>query len=137
RLMRALFGIAALMVAGSLAACRAPDVLEATPARRSTLDVEYRVLAPPPGCGTARAPVVFLPALGFTGHSFAAVAAHMDACRARVLVDLPGVGSEAGEPPVSSARVVDAIAEAIAAESREPVILVGHSIGGAARKSVV
>lgn len=129
--MRALLRMAALLAAGSLAACRAPDVVERTPSRRSTLDVEYRVLPPPPGCGVPRAPVVFLPALGFTGHSFAAVAAHMDACRARVLVDLPGVGDDATQAPVSSARVVDAIADAIAAESDRPVILVGHSVGGA------
>jgi pimeloyl-ACP methyl ester carboxylesterase len=126
-----LLRMAALLLAGSLAGCRAPDVLEATPARRSALDVEYRVLPPPPGCGAPRSPIVFLPALGFTGHSFAAVAAHMDACRARVLVNLPGVGGEAGQAPISSPMVVDAIAEAIAAESDAPVILVGHSVGGA------
>jgi pimeloyl-ACP methyl ester carboxylesterase len=129
--MRAPLRMVALLAAGSLATCRAPDVLEATPPQRSVLDVEYRVLPPPPSCGPPRAPVVFLPALGFTGHSFAAVAEHMDACRARVLVNLPGLGSDQAQPPVSSARVVDAIADAIAAQSAQPVILVGHSVGGA------
>jgi 4,5:9,10-diseco-3-hydroxy-5,9,17-trioxoandrosta-1(10),2-diene-4-oate hydrolase len=106
-------------------ACRARDVSEATPPARSSLAVEYRVIPPPSGCGPVRAPVVFLPALGFTGHSFAAVASNMSSCRPRILVDLPALDQ------VSSTRVIDAVAGVIADQSAEPVILVGHSIGGA------
>jgi pimeloyl-ACP methyl ester carboxylesterase len=106
-------------------ACRARDVSEATPAARSALAVEYRVMPPPDGCGPVRAPVVFLPALGFTGHSFAAVASNMASCRARILVNLPALEQ------FSSTRVIDSIAGVIADQSDEPVILVGHSLGGA------
>lgn len=129
--MMSLLRIAALLLAGSLVSCRAPDVVEATLARRSSLDVMYRVLPAPAGCGPVLAPVVFLPALGFTGHSFAAVAAHMGACRPRVLVTLPGVDDGKGLDPVVAKRVVDAVDGVILAESQEPVILVGHSLGGA------
>jgi pimeloyl-ACP methyl ester carboxylesterase len=111
-------------------ACRAPDVREATEPQRTSLDVIYRVVPAPRGCGPVRAPLVFLPALGFTGHAFAAVAERIEACRARVLVTLPGV-DDSRMDPVSADEVVAAVADVIAAESEEPVILVGHSLGGA------
>jgi pimeloyl-ACP methyl ester carboxylesterase len=92
-----------------------------------------RVLPPPSGCRQELTPMVFLPALGFTGHSFAAVATEMTSCRARVLVDLPGIGDGPTAARVTCDDIVAAVAEVL-----EEVtlggglpILVGHSIGGA------
>lgn len=47
-----------------------------------------------------------------------------------VLVDLPGHGLSAMPQLFSLERAVDAMDQALAAESSEPVVLVGHSIGG-------
>src|SRR5262245_28254796 len=91
------------------------------------------VLPSPPGCRQELAPVVFLPALGFSGHSFAAVVAQMTACRERVLVDLPGIGDGPTAAKVTSRDIVAAVAEVLKSVSSRggPPVLDGHSIGGA------
>jgi pimeloyl-ACP methyl ester carboxylesterase len=127
--MRALFILC-------LVGCAPADVVDRAEPRtasvqHSTLHAHYRVLPPPPDCAPLEPPIVFLPALGFTGHSFAAIALHMHACRERVLVDLPGIGDEVALGKVNSAEVVEAVDDVIRSESGAPVILVGHSIGGA------
>jgi pimeloyl-ACP methyl ester carboxylesterase len=97
------------------------------------LHASARVLPVPPGCRQDLAPIVFLPALGFTGHSFAAVAAEMTCCRERVLVDLPGIGEGPTAAKVTCADIVAAVAEVLERVSSggRPPVLVGHSIGGA------
>src|SRR5688572_18221521 len=47
-----------------------------------------------------------------------------------VLVELPGHGASSMPEPFSLEDVTRALDAAIAAESEEPVILVGHSVGG-------
>ena len=47
-----------------------------------------------------------------------------------VLVDLPGHGVSAMLEPFSLERAVQALDAALAGSSREPVVLVGHSLGG-------
>jgi len=47
-----------------------------------------------------------------------------------VLLELPGHGSSDMPEPFSLDRATEALGQALAAESREPVILVGHSVGG-------
>jgi pimeloyl-ACP methyl ester carboxylesterase len=47
-----------------------------------------------------------------------------------VLVDLPGHGLSEMPHPFSLDRAVDAMEQALEAETSEPVVLVGHSIGG-------
>jgi len=97
------------------------------------LHADARVLPAPNGDGHEAAPLVFLPALGFTGHSFADVAAQMQAPRRRVLIDLPGIGEGMPAEPVDGDAIVDAVAETLASLDlgERPVVLVGHSIGGA------
>ena len=97
------------------------------------LHVDARILPPPNGDGEEAAPLVFFPALGFTGHSFSDVVAHLGVRRRRVLVDLPGIGDGAPIDRVSPDCIIDAIA---AVMNRCELghcrpILVGHSIGGA------
>jgi pimeloyl-ACP methyl ester carboxylesterase len=118
--------------------CMPADVIDGGRAEPRTSSVQhgrlrahYYVLPVPPGCTTHEAPIVFLPALGFTGHSFIAIATRMHACRERVLVDLPGIGDEVSLYKVNSPEVVQAIDDVIQSEGGKPVILVGHSIGGA------
>ncbi|HEY7955658.1 MAG TPA: alpha/beta hydrolase [Polyangia bacterium] len=98
----------------------------------SSLHARFSVLPPPAGCAPVLAPVVFLPALGFTGDSFEAVARRVTACRARILVDYPGIGEgPTVDGEVRASEVVRAVDDVIASESARPVVLVGHSIGGA------
>jgi len=47
-----------------------------------------------------------------------------------VLVELPGHGVSEMPDPFSFERATQALDEALAQESREPVVLVGHSVGG-------
>jgi pimeloyl-ACP methyl ester carboxylesterase len=47
-----------------------------------------------------------------------------------VLVELPGHGLSEMPEPLTLERAAEALDRAIAAESREPVVLVGHSVGG-------
>jgi pimeloyl-ACP methyl ester carboxylesterase len=125
-----------LVVGASLYCCTPGDVAERTPSQTasvstSPLRASYRVLMPPAWCRSVRAPVVFLPALGFTGHSFFATAERMESCRKRVLVDLPGFEGKDDFDSIASNQVIDAIDDVIRSESGQPVILVGHSTGGA------
>ena len=76
-------------------------------------------------------PLIFLPALGFAGHSFAEVAARMHACRRRVLIDLPGISDGSGGFGVEPDDILEAVAAAVDRIGGRPAILVGHSIGGA------
>jgi pimeloyl-ACP methyl ester carboxylesterase len=78
------------------------------------------------------APIVFLPALGLTQHSWAGVTAKLGACRPRVLVDLPGVGEAPPAGGLDADAVLAALVEvvdAVAPDGR--VVLAGHSLGGA------
>jgi pimeloyl-ACP methyl ester carboxylesterase len=91
-----------------------------------------RVL-PAPDDGSEQPPLIFLPALGFTGHSFIDVTASLHAPRKRVLVDLPGIGDGPEADSVDCQDIIDAVAGAVDEcdlGGRQP-ILVGHSIGGA------
>lgn len=92
-----------------------------------------RVLFAPMGQELDAGPIIFLPALGFTGHSFAAVVARMSAGRRRVLVDLPGIGEEPATSTSEAADIIDAVARVLGDFDRDGQrpILVGHSIGGA------
>lgn len=47
-----------------------------------------------------------------------------------VLVELPGHGSSDMPEPFSLERATQSLVQALEADSREPVILVGHSVGG-------
>jgi pimeloyl-ACP methyl ester carboxylesterase len=47
-----------------------------------------------------------------------------------ILVQLPGHGQSAMPEPFSLSAAVEALDHALAAESKEPVVLVGHSVGG-------
>ncbi len=102
------------------------------PARTtSPLRAAYRVLPPPRSCAAVAPPIVFLPALGFTGQSWSRMTSLLHACRARVLVDLPGIGESAEAKALARDEVVAAIATVIHAESGgRPVVLVGNSVGG-------
>ena len=96
-------------------------------ARALTPEVRLDVLPPPSGCGATETSIVFLPALGFTGQSLRPVARRIADCRARILVDLPGTGSE-GSEEMRADDVVRALAAALAHSG--PLLLVGHSMGG-------
>jgi len=73
-------------------------------------------------------PLVFLPALGFTGHSFSGVAARMRHPGERLFLDLPQLD---GVSLRSADTIVAAVASELAALDGQWPILVGHSIGGA------
>jgi pimeloyl-ACP methyl ester carboxylesterase len=96
------------------------------------IEARFRVLPPPSGCAPVLAPIVFLPALGLTQHSWAGVSAALGACRARVLVDAPGLGETpfvgAFDAATALAAIV-AVVDAVAPGGR--VVLAGHSLGGA------
>ena len=94
---RAGLAVALAVVAGGCApTVRAGDYYAAPLMRpaapRARLQARWRVQPAPAGCATTGAPIVFLPALGLTQHSWAAATAKMTTCRPRVLVDLPVVG---------------------------------------------
>ncbi len=72
--------------------------------------------------------LAFLPALGFSGHSFAAAAAELRGFEPRLLVDLPQPIDPVG---VGGDDIVRAIAAALAGVRPLAPVLVGHSIGGA------
>jgi pimeloyl-ACP methyl ester carboxylesterase len=96
------------------------------------LVADAHVLPAPDGDGHEAGPLIFLPALGFTGHSFADVEAVMHARRKRVLIDLPGIGEGTPAESVEGEDIVDAVADTIAglAVCDCPGVLIGHSIGG-------
>lgn len=47
-----------------------------------------------------------------------------------VLIELPGHGLSSSPKPLTPERVAEALDAALAAESKEPVVLVGHALGG-------
>ena len=98
----------------------------------SPVRAAYRVILPPEGCAPRQPPIVFLPALATTAALYHALLLRLHACRARVLVDLPGTGAS---PPIAELRtdeILRALAGVLDAESpSEPVVLVGSSLGGA------
>jgi pimeloyl-ACP methyl ester carboxylesterase len=126
----------ALGAAGCAPTVRAGDYfampLERPVAPHARLEARWRVEPAPAGCAAIGAPIVFLPALGLTQHSWAATTAKLGACRPRVLVDLPGVGeaprTRAFTGEEALAALVDVV-DAVAPSGR--VVLAGHSLGGA------
>lgn len=136
--MRRALALLTLSALGCAPTVRAGDFY-ATPLREvaaardaGALRARWRVQPAPAGCAATGAPIVFLPALGLTQHSWAAVTAALSACRPRVLVDLPGVGEA---PPAGAfgadevLRALVDVVDAVAPSGR--VVLVGHSLGGA------
>lgn len=79
--------------------------------------------------GAAGSPVVLVHGLGSRSADWLPVARRLAPHHRVVLVELPGHGgTDMTEPSLdAAARAVDL---GIAAETREPVVLVGHSIGG-------
>jgi len=101
-------------------------------APRSAVEARWRVQPAPSTCRTTGAPIVFVPALGLTQHSWAGVTAALTACRARVLVDLPGVGESPEAGAFDEASALQALVDVVdAVAPRGRVVLAGHSLGGA------
>src|SRR5579883_3118685 len=88
------------------------------------------VLPPSPGA-EPRAPIVLLPALGFAGRSLLPVARALDGRRLRALVDPPGIEGGPPLPSIDADALLDGLAGAIDRLDAGPVVLAGHSIGGA------
>ena len=131
-----LAAVAAAAAAGCAPTVRAGDFyatpLHRTAAPRTPIEARWRVEPAPAGCAATGAPIVFIPALGLTQHSWAGVTAALAACRPRVLVDLPGVGEAPPARLLDEASVLQAlvdVVDAVAPGGR--VILAGHSLGGA------
>ncbi|MGZ3427942.1 MAG: hypothetical protein ACXVCV_14905, partial [Polyangia bacterium] len=110
--MRRAAGLLVLLTAAGCApTVRAGDFF-ATPLRRpaaprAPLEARWRVQPAPAGCAAVGAPIVFVPALGLTQHSWAGVTAALAACRPRVLVELPGVGEADETGAFAQAAVLD------------------------------
>jgi pimeloyl-ACP methyl ester carboxylesterase len=127
RLLLALWGCVPAVRAGSYYANPLYEPARTT----SRTPAAYRVLPPPPGCAPQAPPILLMPALGFTGDSWREVAARLGSCRARILVDTPGIGESREALEVPSEEVVSAIEDIVDAESGgRPVVLAGNSIGG-------
>ena len=125
-----------LVLAGCGPAVRAGDYyaapLERPAAPHAAVEARWRIQPAPSGCAAVAAPIVFVPALGLTQHTWSGVTAALDACRARVLVDLPGIGEAPPTAAFDDAAVLAAledVVDAVAGEGR--VVLAGHSLGGA------
>lgn len=73
-------------------------------------------------------PLVFLPALGFSAHSFEGVARALGDGAPSLLVDLPATNHRTA---VGSDAIVGAVADALDGVRDAAPVLVGHSIGGA------
>jgi pimeloyl-ACP methyl ester carboxylesterase len=137
-LARALAAALAFATAACAPTVRAGDYY-ATPLRQTAapraphLEARWRVQPAPAGCAATGAPIVFVPALGLTQHSWAGVTAALGACRPRVLVDLPGVGEAPPENAFDEAAVLQALVDVVdaVAPGGGRVVLAGHSLGGA------
>jgi pimeloyl-ACP methyl ester carboxylesterase len=125
-----------LLAAGCAPTVRAGDYyahpLERAVKRTSPLEARWRVQPPPAGCTATGAPILFVPALGLTQSTWSGVTRTLAACRARVFVELPGIG----ETPFTGSfdddavlRAITDVADAVAPGQR--VVLAGHSLGGA------
>lgn len=134
--MRRALALAALAAVGCAPTVRAGSFY-ATPLMRpaapnAAIEARWRVQPAPPRCATVGAPIVFIPALGLTQHSWAGVTAQLAACRPRVLVDLPGVGEAPPAGRFGEAAVLQALADVVdAVAPGGRVVLAGHSLGGA------
>jgi pimeloyl-ACP methyl ester carboxylesterase len=128
--------VLALAAAGCAPTVRASDFF-ATPLRgpaapTSRIEARWRVEPAPAGCAATGAPIVLVPALGLTQHSWLGVTAALAACRPRVLVDLPGIGEAPATGAFDEAAVLQSlvdVVDAVAPGGR--VVLAGHSLGGA------
>jgi pimeloyl-ACP methyl ester carboxylesterase len=93
-----------------------------------------RTVLPPPALLAAafgRGPsIVILHGLGSGAATWLPTARILARRHHVVLVDLPGHGVSAMPEPFSLARATRALDGALAHASREPVVLVGHSLGG-------
>lgn len=99
---------------------------------RAKLTARFRVEPPPANCARIEPPIVFLPALGITQHGWAGVTARLLACRARVLVDAPGIGESPEAEELDVEGVLAALEDVLDAVSpHAPLVLAGHSLGGA------
>ena len=124
------------LAAGCAPTVRAGDFyagpLERALRRSSPLEARWRVQAAPAGCAATGAPILFVPALGLTQHTWSGVTAALQACRPRVLVELPGIGETPFTGTFDDEAVLRALADvvdAIAPAGR--LVLAGHSLGGA------
>jgi pimeloyl-ACP methyl ester carboxylesterase len=134
--MRALALTMALAGGGCAASARAGDYFAAPlyrpAAPTTTIEARWRVQPAPAGCGASGAPIVFLPALGLTQHTWAGVTATLAACRPRVLVDLPGLGEAPFAARFDDEMALRALADVIdAVAPGGRVMLAGHSLGAA------
>ena len=126
----------ALAAAGCAPTVRAGDFY-ATPLRRpasarAKIGARWRVQPAPARCAATGAPILFVPALGLTQHSWAGVTAALGACRPRVLVDLPGIGETPETRAFDETAVLDALLDVVdAVVPGGRVVLAGHSLGGA------
>ncbi len=99
---------------------------------RAAVEARWRVQPAPAGCATTGAPIVFVPALGLTQHSWVGVSAALAACRPRVLVDLPGLGEAPLTGAFDGAQALQALVDVIdAVAPGGRVVVAGHSLGGA------
>lgn len=126
----------ALAAAGCATTTRAGDYYAAplmrAAAPRARLEARWRVQPAPRGCAPVGAPIVFLPALGLTQHTWAGVTAALGACATRVLVDPPGVGEAPPASPFDEEAALQALVDVVdAVAPDERVVLAGHSLGGA------
>lgn len=76
------------------------------------------------------APIVVVPGLGGSPAQWAPTVRLLAQRHRIVLVDLPGQGQSPMPAPFSLGRAAQGLDRAIAASSDEPVLLVGHSLGG-------
>lgn len=138
--MRQLLFVFAMLGLCAVAACaptvRADDYFAAPLLRAAVptapIAARFRVLPAPARCTRVGAPIVFLPALGLTQHSWAGVNAALTACRARVIVDAPGIGEAPFVGRFDNAAALRAIVDVIdAVAPGGRVVLAGHSLGGA------
>jgi len=93
-----------------------------------------RAVSPPPaplatafGHGPA---IVLVPGLGSSAAHWMPTARLLSRHHRVVFVELPGHGASAMPEPFSLERAAEALDRALARETHEPVVLVGHSLGG-------
>src|SRR5205085_9563836 len=74
--------------------------------------------------------IVLVHGLGSRSSHWLATARRLARNHRVVLVDLPGHGASAMPEPLTLERATNSLDLALAALGREPVVLVGHSVGG-------
>jgi pimeloyl-[acyl-carrier protein] methyl ester esterase len=75
-------------------------------------------------------PIVIVPGLGSSSAHWMPVARRLAASHRVLFVDLPGQGASAMPEPFSLDRAAQELDRAVTRSTHEPVILVGHSLGG-------